>query len=218
MLKEQLLAFAMKAISKAHESKELIKQKLNTDLVQDYVEGLKDALIWMVDKRLTKDSSVHSKATKTKERKKQEPKKAALSKKTVKEAKVEAQTSPKSRKSSIKPVKEIKSIRAERILELIKKDAARMVKKADTLEGKKSLAHLVWALGHAERAKMAEGISVHDVSSLLYKAAKIELYPINISRVVHSHANLVRQVSQEKRSKTYLLTENGERVFKEKFL
>jgi hypothetical protein len=76
----------------------------------------------------------------------------------------------------------------------------------------------VWALGHAERASIKEGISVHDVSALLYKACKIDLYPINISRVVHSNEVLVRQAGQEKRTKTYLLTPTGAKIFKEKFV
>ncbi len=124
----------------------------------------------------------------------------------------------KGRKSSIRPAKEIGSFRADVILQKLQNGSFKMVSESDTLVGKKSLAYLVWALGHAELADLTEGVSVHDVSALLYRACKIELYPINISRVVYGNPNLVRQVGQEKRTKKYLLTKDGQAVFKAKFI
>ncbi len=124
----------------------------------------------------------------------------------------------KTRRSSIRPAKEIVSVHADTILKDVKKNEARLPKKNEELKGKKSLAYLVWALGHAHRAEIKQGISVHDVSALLYRANKIELYPINISRVLHTNGNLVRQISHYNRTKTYLLSEEGEHIFRDKFL
>jgi hypothetical protein len=202
MLKDELTALALKAIARAHDTRERIKNKLNLELVYYYAQSLKDAAKWLIENRLQTER-VKSLITK----KTRDPRK-----------KVQNLVVKKERKSSIRPAKEIASNRADAILSMLKKDSVVLVKSKDQLLGKKSLAYLVWALGHAERASLKEGISVHDVSALLYKACKIELYPINISRVVHSNEELVRQAGQEKRTKTYLLTPAGEKIFKEKFL
>lgn len=128
---------------------------------------------------------------------------------------VRSKTVTKTRKSSIKPVRDISSQSADQIVAMLKSDSSRLLTAKDEVDGKKSLAYLLWALGHAERANISQGISVHDVSALLYRACKIELYPINISRVVHTP--LVKQL-QKNRTKTYMLTAKGQSIFKEKFL
>lgn len=199
MLKEQLFGLAMRAVAKAHETRQTLKETINSDHVKAYVKTMRDMAIWVIENKL--QASAHNNS---------EPVNAPPPKAPVKVK--------KPRKTSIRPAKEIVSPQAEKILQSLKKTKARLVKNTDELEGKKSLAYLVWALGHAERAKIKEGISVHDVSALLYRACKIELYPINISRVVHGNQSIVRQINQDKQSKTYLLTELGEKTFKEKFL
>lgn len=198
MLKEQLFGLAMKALSRAQNTTKILKTTIKSDVVEAYVKNIKDMAMWIIENRLQANQDQLS------------SEKSIKSELSVKPKKV--------RKSSIRSAKEIHSKDADAILTLLKKDKVRMIKKNDELNGKKSLAYLVWALGHAQRAKLQEGISVHDVSSLLYRAGKIELYPINISRVVHSHVDLVRQVNQDKRTKTYLLTDLGEKTFKEKFM
>lgn len=124
----------------------------------------------------------------------------------------------KARKTSIRPAKDIDSARALMIIEKINHQPMRLVHKSEEIDGKKSLAYVIWALGHAERAGLSEGISVHDVSSLLYHACNIELYPINISRVVFGNQDIIQQAGHENRTKTYVLTPNGKMVFKNKFL
>jgi len=198
MLKEQLLAMAAKAIVKVHDTQEKIKNRLSNHIIKYYAESLKDAALWLIENRLKPENHSDEKVS------------------TI--SPVVTRVAKKERKSSIRPAREIASNRAEIILGMLKKDESRLVKAKDQLLGKKSLAYLVWALGHAERASIKEGISVHDVSALLYKACKIDLYPINISRVVHSNDVLVRQAGQHKRTKTYLLTPTGLKIFKEKFI
>jgi len=203
MLKEQLLAFAATAIVRVHDAQKKIKSRLNNQVLKYYVESLKDAALWLIENRLKQEPSQSKKIRKTSSSRADQPVSLVIK---------------KERKSSIRPAKEIASGKAEIILSMLKQDDSRLVKAKDQLLGKKSLAYLVWALGHAERASLKEGISVHDVSALLYKACKIDLYPINISRVVHSNDVLVRQAGQEKRTKTYLLTPMGAKIFKEKFI
>jgi hypothetical protein len=213
MLREQILGLAMKTLARAYETKELVVKKLQEDKTwQAYWQNAKDTAKKVVEQQLYSDiPRANPKA---------ENKAAGFSRsrKTTTKVNVTESAPKRERKSSIRPAKEIKSAYADSILALIKNDSSRMIKKTDSLDGKKSLAYLVWALGHAERAKIKEGISVHDVSALLYQANKIELYPINISRVVHSNTSLIRQVGQDKRTKTYLLTPEGKKTFSEKLV
>ncbi|MDA0713377.1 MAG: hypothetical protein O2897_05275 [bacterium] len=111
--------------------------------------------------------------------------------------------------------KKIKSILASQMLVNLKASNMKPITKKVEIDGKKSLAWVVWALGVAEKTKLQKGISVHDVSSFLYHAAEIEIYPINVSRMVHDHSNFIMQVSQEKKTKRYLLTESGKKMAQE---
>lgn len=103
----------------------------------------------------------------------------------------------------------IHSERAERIMDRLTQQSLRVIHEDAEVAGKKSLAWVLWAFKNAADAEYRDGISVHDVSALVYKAAKIELYPINVSRVVHNYTDYIQQVSQDKKTKRYLLTEQG---------
>ncbi len=199
MFREQLLGLAARTISQAYETKERVKNNLNRESVQNYVQTIKDVAVGVVEhqwqkirnfERVIRDAKAHKNGEQHK----------------------------KTRKSSIRPAKEIGSSKADIVLKALKDSGARLVDKHESINGKMSLAYLVWALGHAERAGIAEGISVHDVCALLYRACKIELYPINVSRVVYGNALLVHQVGQQGRTKNYLLTKEGMTLFQEKYL
>jgi hypothetical protein len=214
MLKEQLFGFAMKTLSQAYDAKERIKNSIKDGTIHSYVQSIKNAAFLALENQWQKFGYLkHAQGVMGTDKSHSMPKKAS-----PKPPQKGVKTELKERSSSIKPAKEISSKRADIVLNKLKADAARLVKKSDVIEGKKSLAYLVWALGHAERADLVEGISIHDVSALLYRACNIELYPINISRVIFGNAVLVRQISQEKRRKTYLLTPEGHALFKERFL
>lgn len=105
--------------------------------------------------------------------------------------------------------KQISSPRANRILKTIQEQKIPVVRRNSVLLGKRSLASVVWALSAAEKSEIKEGVSVHDISALLFKAAGIEIYPINVSRMLHDNGDLIKQVTQEKRTKRYLLTDKG---------
>jgi hypothetical protein len=110
---------------------------------------------------------------------------------------------------SSRSAKGFRSERASQIWQRLQVQGARVVSDSAEIDGKKSLAWVMWAIGTAEESAIPDGISVHDVSALLFHAAKIQIYPINVSRMVHDHAHYIRQASQEKRTKRYLLTDEG---------
>jgi hypothetical protein len=204
MLKEQLFGLAIKTLTQAYETKERIKNNFSTDVVANYVRSAKETALgileYQVQKILKRGHDAYF-----------------MNGASAKVSSNQKGMQKKPRKSSIKPAKEIGSKNADIVLAKLKEEDARLVNKSEAINGKTSLAYLVWALGHAERANIAEGISVHDVSALLYRACNIELYPINISRVVYGNQELVKQVGQQKRTKTYLLTADGLRLFKKNF-
>ena len=103
----------------------------------------------------------------------------------------------------------IRSERADRIYDRLGQNSLKVIHEDAEVAGKKNLAWVMWAFKNAAEAEYKDGISVHDVSALIYRAAKVELYPINVSRVVHNHTDFIRQVSQDKKTKRYLLTEAG---------
>lgn len=206
MLREQLFGFAINALTRAYMTKEKIKKNLKSDIVQNYVQGLKQAAIALIEQRLYKQTnSEHLRRTKN------------TASSDVQAKTTRKYTVKKTRKSSIRQARDISSVKADTILSNLGSEETRQ-KDLLLLNAQRSLDCLIWALGQAARAELQSGISVHDVSALLYKAHKINLYPINISRVVHSNELLVRQAGQANRTKTYLLTDAGMRVFLEKFV
>ena len=214
MLKEQLFGFAINALTRAYEAKEQIKKNLGSDILKSYVQGFKQTALFFLESRIN-DQREGSENLRKKPVSKVSPKAARTSASSLRVTK--PYKAPKERKSSIRQAKEIHSERAEAIL-LTLNNGPGLTAKSDELNAKKSLSCLIWALGQAELAQVSQGISVHDVSALLYKAHNINLYPINISRVVHSNEVLVKQAGQDNRTKTYVLTTEGLRVFNEKFV
>lgn len=213
MLKEQLFGFAINALTRAYEAKEQIKKNLKSDFIKSYVQGFRQTALLILESHFNEQRE-RSETLRKKPAKKDSQTvrgKASLLKVT------KPIKAPKVRKSSIRQAKEIHSDRAETILQALAKGQDLKIK-SDELNAKKSLSCLIWALGQAEHAQISQGISVHDVSALLYKAHNINLYPINISRVVHSNELLVKQAGQANRTKTYVLTDEGLRVFNEKFV
>lgn len=213
MLKEQFFSLAMKLYARAFDVKERIAKTLENHGVTDYLHSLNHMAVMLREKQKQKRSEQKISFVSSRNRQSDlyDQKDQISPKKN--------QTQPKKiRKSSIKPAKEIGSLRADIILQNLTNENLRPVLANDTVDGKKSLAYLIWALGHAEQACVTQGISIHDVSSLLYRACQIELYPINVSRVVYKNPDLIRKVGQEKRTKTYLLTDEGKILFKKKFL
>lgn len=185
----------MKALSRSSLAQKIAKDGLSNDFFIGYVKQLRDVANVIIENRASSE-----KKAKTTGNTEAKPKKS------------------KARKSSIKPAKEIKSEKSDQIIEKLNASSHKKLRDNDEILGKKSLAYLVWALGHAKLAEVNDGLSVHDVSALLYQSSKIQLYPINISRVLKGNAELVSLVSSKEKTKTYLLSPKGEQIFSEKFL
>lgn len=117
------------------------------------------------------------------------------------------------RKVKPKSGKAFKSLRAEKVQKTVKQKDTKILVKGATISGKKTVAQVVWALGHANKAGVKEGLSLHDMSSLLDASAGVKLYPVNVSRVVHHNNDLIKLSSQEKRTKRYALTDAGIKAF-----
>jgi len=112
----------------------------------------------------------------------------------------------------------IKSERSDKILDLIQNNEnTKNNNSQKILESQKSLGQVVWSLGMAQKAKIAEGISPHDMSCLLAKTADLKLYPITASKVIHNNTDLISLKSQEKKTKRYVLTPKGRQAFKKLF-
>lgn len=203
MLKSQLLNFAMKTVSRAYMARSIIKEQLENKTVKSYVESIKEAALFAIEQKL--------KSQKKYEAEKKSQKKTSHTK--------EAKSAEKktTRKSSIKPLKEIKSANAELILKALSKSPFKAVNINDEIHGKKTLAYLVWSLGMAKHCNLSQGMSTHDVCSLLYQTQKIEVYPINMSRLIHKNTHLFTQSGQISRTKTYILTKDGEKMFNEHY-
>lgn len=228
MIKEQVINLAMQAIAKAYEKKDEIKKKLmENETIGNYLKSVKDVASYIIEQNIAKKPKAKRKYTKRadKVQKQAQPEVSKPTRAKKAKAKVIAEPSVvpkvkkirKAKKSSIKPIHEIPSVKADAILSMLKEKNVQLINKNDEISGKKSLACLVWSLGHAEEAKIKEGISIHDVSSLVYKAAGVELYPINISRTLKANLNLINQVNTDKKNKTYLLSDEGKKFFKENF-
>ena len=139
----------------------------------------------------------------------------ALSSKPAAQAAQPQKQAEKIHLKDVKIAKTFEPVRSERAEHIYKsrlssQQPLHVFHDAPDASGKKSLAWVLWALKTAG-SEYTDGISVHDVSALVYRAAQVELYPINVSRVVHNHTKYIRQVSQEKKTKRYLLTEEGQK-------
>jgi hypothetical protein len=213
MFKEQFFCLAMKLYARAFDIKERIRNGLKNEALADYLQNVSI---------FVRDLRKNQKPAGSEQKRSKKSSHTAIPNffdKKDKTSYINRRIEPKKiRKSSIKPAKEIGSLRADVILQKLKENNLRRVSIDDAIDGKKSLAYLIWALGHAQEAQIQQGISIHDVTALLYRACEIELYPINVSRVVYKNPALVRKAGQEKRTKTYLLTSEGQMLFKEKFL
>ncbi len=77
------------------------------------------------------------------------------------------------------------------------------------LDGKRTLARVVWAVGSAEDAGSEQGLTATDASALLSLAAGIELFATNVTRTFRDEPALFAETVPDGRSKRYKLTEAG---------
>jgi hypothetical protein len=149
--------------------------------------------------------------------------KAEKAEKTEKTEKAEARSAkPKGAKAKPKPVastnrkgsvdrsgKDFDSARARAVYEALRQRAGQVIVDDATLDGKKVLARVVWALFAAEGAGSEMGLTAADASALLHLAAGVEVFSTNIARTCRDETALIVESEPDGRIKRYKLTARG---------
>jgi hypothetical protein len=77
------------------------------------------------------------------------------------------------------------------------------------LDGKRTLARVLWAVASAEDAGSEQGLTAADASALLSSAAGVEVFTTNVGRTFRDEATLFVETIPDGRSKRYKLTPAG---------
>ncbi|MDP2344320.1 MAG: hypothetical protein Q8O67_25400 [Deltaproteobacteria bacterium] len=77
------------------------------------------------------------------------------------------------------------------------------------LDGKKTLARVMWAVAAAEAAGSAQGLTAADASALLSTVAGLEVFSTNVARAFRDESTLFEETVPDGRSKRYKLTSAG---------
>ena len=105
--------------------------------------------------------------------------------------------------------RDLDSPRATAIAAWIVSSGTAVVTEAADLDGKRTLARVLWALAMAEQAGTADGLTSADTSALLSVAADVEVFSTNVARAFRDEAALFVETSPDGRSKRYALTAAG---------
>lgn len=136
------------------------------------------------------------------------PKTADKKKTATKKVGAKKKANSKRKGSVDRSGKDFESERADRVMKWLEGDTNEVITEDGDHGGKKVLARVLWALGAAAGAG-EDGMSTADVSALLYKAAKYEVFSTNVGRACRDHTSLIEVASTEGRSKLYRLTKAG---------
>jgi hypothetical protein len=77
------------------------------------------------------------------------------------------------------------------------------------LDGKRTLARVLWAVGCAEDAGSEQGLTAVDASAFLSTAAGVEVFSTNVARTFRDESTLFVETTPDGRSKRYKLTAVG---------
>jgi len=77
------------------------------------------------------------------------------------------------------------------------------------LDGKRTLARVLWAVGCAEDAGSEQGLTAADASAFLSSAAGVEVFSTNVARTFRDESGLFVETIPDGRSKRYKLTKQG---------
>ena len=115
-----------------------------------------------------------------------------------------------SRKGSIdRSGKDFDSARARAVYVALKSKAGQVIQDDATLDGKKVLARVVWALFAAENAGSEMGLTAADASALLHLAGGMAVFSTNIARTCRDEVELIEESEPDGRIKRYKLTPRG---------
>ncbi len=115
-----------------------------------------------------------------------------------------------SRKGSVdRSGKDFDSARARAVASWLVENKRPMLGEGATLDGKKTLARVLWAVAAAEDAGSEQGLTAADTSALLSIAAGLEVFATNVGRAFRDESALFRETVPDGRSKRYTLTKAG---------
>lgn len=184
MFKEQLIILAAKALDRASETKKILQTVvLQDESVKAYLKTLQKGAKWFAEQNF---DVVNEEVIDKK------PKKA--------------------KKSSVRPIKEISSEKADIIAKFVSEKNIKLVNDKKFINNKKTLTYILWSLNTAKKANI-DGLSVHDISALLFKVYNINLYPINISLVINKNKDFILLIDNNESDKLYTLSKDGKKLF-----
>lgn len=132
---------------------------------------------------------------------------AARPKREKPASKVPASTS---RKGSVdRSGKDFDSPRARAVEAFLTQSGGAILAEDAELDGKKTLARVLWAVSVAEAAGSEQGLTAADVSALLSTVAGIEVFATNVARTFRDESALFVETSPDGRSKRYTITAAG---------
>jgi len=135
-------------------------------------------------------------------------KKAAAKKAPTK--KTAATTTTTTRKGSVDRLgRDLASPRATQVARFIADSQRSTVAEDAALDGKRTLARVLWAVAIAEEAGIVDGLTAVDASALLSTAAQVEVFSTNVARAFRDEHALFAETSPDGRSKRYALTAAG---------
>lgn len=135
-------------------------------------------------------------------------KKTAAKKTAAKKA--AASTTMASRKGSVDRLgKDLDSPRANTVASFIASNKTPVVAEEAALDGKRTLARVLWAVAVAEQAGIDDGLTAADASALLSTSANVEVFSTNVARAFRDEHALFTETTPDGRSKRYALTAAG---------
>jgi hypothetical protein len=115
-----------------------------------------------------------------------------------------------SRKGSVdRSGKDFDSPRARAVEAWLKEHGSAVIAEDAALDGKRTLARVLWAVAVAESAGSEQGLTAADTSALLSSAAGVEVFATNVARTFRDQADLFVETSPDGRSKRYTVTAAG---------
>jgi hypothetical protein len=115
-----------------------------------------------------------------------------------------------SRKGSVdRSGKDFDSPRARAVKDFLSREGLPIVSVDADLDGKKTLARVLWAMIMADDAKIEHGLTAADASALLSTVAGVEVFATNVARTFRDEADLFQETTPDGRSKRYTVTAAG---------
>ena len=138
--------------------------------------------------------------------------KAVSSKSTSRKAAKSKKPTPAAdtRKGSVDRVgKDLDSPRANDIAAWLSAHPLPVVTEDAAVDGKRTVARLLWAVSVAQQAGHDDGLTAADTSALLSSVARVEVFATNVARAFRDERALFVETTIDGRSKRYALTAAG---------